>query len=56
MVELIDIGAGEGDSEDGAMNQGRLDRDLLEVFLQVAAAQSQTSGVLSELQSWYACY
>ena len=49
VVELIDIGAGEGDSEDGAMNQGRLDRDLLEVFLQVAAAQSQTSGVIEVL-------
>lgn len=49
VVELIDIGAGAGESEDAAKSQGRLDRDLLEVFLQVATAQSQTSGLIEVL-------
>ena len=41
VVELLDTGAGQSESDSSAAEPGQLDREFIEIFLQVATAQSR---------------
>ena len=46
VVVVNEEGAGRDDEALEASDRGRIDRNLIEIYLQVAAAQSETSGVI----------
>ena len=46
VVEILAPGAGTDQTEALASQPGQLDRELIEIFLQVATAQSETQGVI----------
>jgi chemotaxis protein MotB len=46
VVVIAESGAGDEDQDREADGRGRIDQELIEIYLQVAAAQSETSGVV----------
>ena len=46
VVVIAESGAGDEDQDLEADGRGRIDQELIEIYLQVAAAQSETSGVI----------